>query len=167
MATALSRYCAYLVAFRPELLPDDKDGTERVYKDMTEELKKEMGCLGYYASRRGARFRKLMEIAGRRGQPEETTTTLTALRKGAKLGKVLIEQATDEATRALVWKLLADLWTEVVTYAAPASSELHVKAHKEALAQGGEFITVLWVLTTHTGIARGRGPVAPPPAACV
>ena len=53
-----------------------------------------------------------------------------------------------------MWELLAGLWTEVVVYAAPTASEQHVKAHKEALAQGGEFITLLWAVATHTGISR-------------
>ena len=161
VAMALSRYCAYLVAFHPELLPDDKDGTERVYKETQEELKKEMGCFWYYCSGVDARATKLMEIQGRdKAAAATTTAAAAALRKGAKLGKALMDR--HDAAADDVWRLLAKLWTEVVTYAAPTSSELHVKAHKEALAQGGEFITVLWALTTHTGIARGT-----PAAACV
>uniref|UniRef100_A0A0A8Y0M8 DUF4220 domain-containing protein n=1 Tax=Arundo donax TaxID=35708 RepID=A0A0A8Y0M8_ARUDO len=178
VATALSRYCAYLVAFHPELLPDDIDGTEFLYKNTKKELKKEMGCFGYYVSQQGARCRKLMEIAARQqeeveqavemmepaGRQRQALETTTALRKGARLGKVLVEKyeaAADEDARARVWKLLADLWTEVVVYAAPADGELHVKAHKEALARGGDFITLLWALATHTGITRGPAAAMP------
>ncbi|KAL6861424.1 hypothetical protein ACP4OV_017124 [Aristida adscensionis] len=188
VAMALSGYCAYLVAFHPELLPDDRDGTERVYKDTVAEMKKEMGCWGYYTSLQGARCDKLMEIAGRpqvAAPAEEAPATTsvdsvlreievepvwTVLRKGARLGKALIERyaaAADGAARERVWQMVADVWTEVVVYAAPASGELQVKAHREALAQGGEFITVLWAIATHTGIARGAAPgtlSAPPPA---
>ena len=57
-------------------------------------------------------------------------------------------------------ELLAELWTELTVYLAPSAGELHVKAHKEALALGGEFITVLWALTTHTGISRQPMPGA-------
>ncbi|KAG2615345.1 hypothetical protein PVAP13_3NG062700 [Panicum virgatum] len=53
-------------------------------------------------------------------------------------------------------ELLAELWTELTVYLAPSAGELHVKAHKEALALGGEFITVLWALCTHTGVTRKR-----------
>jgi hypothetical protein len=52
-----------------------------------------------------------------------------------------------------VWELLAELWTELTVYLAPSAGELHPAcegAHKEALALGGEFITVLWALCTHT-----------------
>lgn len=158
VATALSRYCMYLVAFRPELLPDEKDATERVFKETSEEMKKEMGCWRYYLSRKATRCDKLLEMADR--------PPTTALRRGARLGKALIEQhegaADDAAERERVWKLVADVWTEVVVCAAPTGSEVHVKAHREALAQGMEFITVLWAVTTHTGISRGPVPARTP-----
>ena len=130
-----------------------------MYRETKEELRKGMGWLGYYCSGQGARLRKLMEMAAARQNKHEPPAT--ALGKGAKLGKALIDKATgrDEP----VWKLVAEVWTEVVAYAAPTGSEQHVKAHREALALGGEFITVLWALTTHTGIARG-GPVTATPA---
>jgi hypothetical protein len=132
----------YLVASYPELLPGNKDGTKHVFKQMQEELKKELGgCWSYHLSTlRGTRYDKLVEIAKRR---EETTT----VQRGAKLGEKLMKEEG-------AWELLADLWTKLMVYVAPSSDELHVKAHKEALAQGGEFITLLWALCTHTGIAR-------------
>ncbi|KAF6987520.1 hypothetical protein CFC21_005155 [Triticum aestivum] len=151
-ATALSGYCAYLVAFHPKLLPDDKDGTELVHADMKKQLREEMGgWWGYYCSGESDRYTKLMEVA--RTKQEESTV----ISKGARLGKVLIDRYKDDA-RERVWKLLGDLWTEVVLHVAPTSSELHMKAHKEALAEGGEFITVLWAIVTHTGIARPPEP---------
>ncbi|KAG2629871.1 uncharacterized protein LOC120701066 [Panicum virgatum] len=150
-AMALSGYCAYLVAFHAELLPDDKDGTEVLFNEMKKELTKDMGWCGYYGGGEAARCAKLMEIAGR--STSEAAATMTVLKKGARLGKVLIEKYK-EGAREAVWGLLGDLWTEVVVYAAPTAGELHVKSHKEALAQGAELITVLWAITTHTGIAR-------------
>lgn len=112
------------------------------------ELKKEMGCWAYYCSSQEARSKKLvMEIAVRQHHAvaaTETEDTASSLRKGARLGKVLIGKAAATDQEQGVWKQLAELWTEVVVYAAPAVCELHVKAHKEALAQGGEFITMLW-----------------------
>lgn len=47
--------------------------------------------------------------------------------------------------------LLAELWTELIVYIAPSKK---IKGHAEALAQGGEFMTLLWTLTTHAGITR-------------
>jgi hypothetical protein len=101
-----------------------------------------------------------LDIAVQQQQPRQETSKVIC--KGARLGKALIDKYKDGA-RESVWKLLGDLWTEVVTYAAPASGEMHVKAHKEALAGGGEFITVLWAIATHTGITRQEDSVEPPP----
>ena len=74
---------------------------------------------------------------------------------GAAQGGEAGEEADGDGRRrsraeSSVWELLAELWTELTVYLAPSAGELHVKAHKEALALGGEFITVLWALCTHT-----------------
>ncbi|CAD6264320.1 unnamed protein product [Miscanthus lutarioriparius] len=158
-ATALSRYCAYLVAFHPKLLPDDKDGTKFLYAGVKRDLRKLMGWCAYYCSREVDVSNKLLDIAVQQ-QPQQGTSKVIC--KGARLGKALIDKYKDGA-RESVWKLLGDLWTEVATYAAPASGEMHVKAHKEALVGGGEFITVLWAIATHTGITRQEDSVEPPP----
>jgi hypothetical protein len=50
--------------------------------------------------------------------------------------------------------MLADLWTELVIYVAPSSNEERVKGHQMMLAQGGEFVTMLWALATHIGLYR-------------
>ncbi|XP_025805711.1 uncharacterized protein LOC112884523 [Panicum hallii] len=164
VATTLSGYAAYLVASAPELLPDSTEGTKRVYSDITDELKDVLGgCWRYHASGQITRFDKLVGIA--QGLPEEETTTV--VRKGAKLGNKLMEMASKgRGAEEQVWELLADLWTELTVYLAPSAGELHVKAHKEALALGGEFITVLWALCTHTGVTRPAGAPweTPPPA---
>ncbi|CAD6268006.1 unnamed protein product [Miscanthus lutarioriparius] len=64
VATTLSRYTAYLVASCPELLPDDTEGTKRVYANVKEELKKVMGgCWRYHVSLEGTVYNKLVNIA--------------------------------------------------------------------------------------------------------
>ncbi|KAK8448222.1 hypothetical protein SEVIR_8G245000v4 [Setaria viridis] len=150
VATTLSKYCAYLVGFYPGLLPDDKNGTEHTYKKMKEDMNKELGgCWWYHLSLQGTRYKRLMEI----GKSKQKAVTM--VHNGAKLGTALIEKAEENnEARERVWELLNDLWTEVMVYVAPSAGDLHVKAHKEALARGGEFITVLWVLCTHTGMTR-------------
>uniref|UniRef100_A0A0E0PSR1 DUF4220 domain-containing protein n=1 Tax=Oryza rufipogon TaxID=4529 RepID=A0A0E0PSR1_ORYRU len=154
VATRLSRYCAYLVAFRREMLPDDVDCTARVYGAMTTELKRELGLKGYYFSTDATRYGKMMAIAG--GQEDDEAAAAeetTVVRKGARLGKALMDEAA-AGDEAAVWKLVADVWTEIVVYVAPARDAEHVRAHGEALARGGEFVTVLWALVAHTGIGR-------------
>ncbi|BAF18546.1 uncharacterized protein [Oryza sativa Japonica Group] len=153
VATRLSRYCAYLVAFRREMLPDDVDCTARVYGTMTTELKRELGLKGYYFSTDATRYGKMMAIAGGQEDDEAAAEETTVVRKGARLGKALMDEAAG-GDEAAVWKLVADVWTEIVVYVAPARDAEQVRAHGEALARGGEFVTVLWALVTHTGIAR-------------
>jgi len=94
VATTLSGYAAYLVSSAPELLPDSTEGTKRVHSDMKDELKDVLGgCWRYHASRQGTRFDKLKLVGiAQAGLPEEETTT-TVVRKGAKLGKKLMEMA--------------------------------------------------------------------------
>ncbi|XP_066354550.1 uncharacterized protein [Miscanthus floridulus] len=131
----------------PGAVPDDTEGAKRVYANVKEELKKVIGgCWRYHVSLEGTVYSKLVNIALAQGQ-EETTTMV--VHKGAQLGNQLMEMAEDQ-----VWELLANLWTELMVYLAPSSGELHVKAHKEALAQGIEYITVFWAMCTHTGVAR-------------
>lgn len=68
---------------------------------------------------------------------------------GAELGTQLVEECGDDAAQG--WVLLAELWAELIVYVAPSDN---IEGHAEALAQGGEFITLLWALSTHTGITR-------------
>lgn len=53
-ATRLSRYRAYLVAFNPKLLPDDRNETKNFYSAMKMELKQTLARWAYYFSRRRA-----------------------------------------------------------------------------------------------------------------
>ena len=59
----------------------------------------------------------------------------------------------------MVWKMLANVWTELMAYLVPSTDEERLKGHENALVQGGDFITVLRALSTHTGISRQRAPV--------
>ncbi|KAL6662340.1 hypothetical protein ACP70R_000199 [Stipagrostis hirtigluma subsp. patula] len=153
-ATALSRYCAYLVAFRPELLPDDWNETRHVYDATVREMKEALGWWGYYLSPERVRLEKLAEVAAGAGAGGGTDTD-SVLRNGAALGKALMEEVEREgSSEEDVWKVLAELWVELVVYVAPASDGAHVGGHCSTLVEGGEFVTLLWALATHTGVTR-------------
>lgn len=170
-AILLSKYCAFLVAFHPELLPDDnQEKAELLFEDVKKELKGMLGCRDYYLTLSSARVEKIMECI----RVEETTSQQSEIQEepdvfrsdrsqvvmnGAKLGRMLIDKATSgRSGQETVWKVLVDVWTELIIFLAPSSLEERVKRHEEVLLQGGEFITVLWALTTHIGIARPPKP---------
>ncbi|GAB4826651.1 hypothetical protein Ancab_033547 [Ancistrocladus abbreviatus] len=138
VATCLSKYCAYLVAFAPKLLPDDIEITSGIYDHVVNTEMKEIlkGCKSPLS-----KYKKLMALND--GEHAETI-----LPKGAKLGKRLINEIVDEAKR---WKVLADLWAELLVFLAPSDN---VRAHTTYLANGGEFIMHIWPLLTHAGILK-------------
>uniref|UniRef100_A0A0D3GC54 Uncharacterized protein n=1 Tax=Oryza barthii TaxID=65489 RepID=A0A0D3GC54_9ORYZ len=148
-AARLSRYCAYLVAFRPELLPDDREGTERIYKDLKKGIKAALGgARGYYLSSERSRHETIRALPAKLASAD---ADMTVLERGAVLGKQLVN---DEAGDGAVWEMLADVWVELVVYVSPSRAEEHAKGHEATLVQGSELVTLLWVLSTHTGIAR-------------
>ncbi|CAM0148891.1 unnamed protein product [Urochloa decumbens] len=157
VAIRLSKYCAYLVAFHPDLLNDNPEKAERVFEDMKAELKGKLGCQEYYLSSQRKRVNKIMDEnttpqredgAGIAGQSDQNKV----VQDGVNLARSLMrEPLMGEANR---WQVLADVWTELMIYVAPSSDEERVKGHEDVLVQGGEFITVLWALTTHIGVSR-------------
>ncbi|KAG2583295.1 uncharacterized protein LOC120712152 [Panicum virgatum] len=154
VAITLSKYCAYLVAFHPELLPENPEKVELVFEEMKKELKAMIGCREYYFSTQRARIQKLIDGPTTLTPSDECSKVV---RDGVKLGKLLMTDAADNK-----WKVLADVWTELIIYLAPSSDEERVIGHEGALVQGSEFITVLWALTTHIGVSRP--PTEKPPA---
>ncbi|KAL6861617.1 hypothetical protein ACP4OV_017317 [Aristida adscensionis] len=179
VAIKLSKYCAYLVAIHPELLPDNPEKAERVLEAMKAEMREILGRWDYYLSPQSARVQKIVtECVRAEDQEAEAAAAAAAMeatdgrrerddgvvRNGVKLARRLAGAGRDGGaeTAVAVWEVLADVWTEVVVFAAPSSDEQRVKAHEEVLVQGGEFITVLWALTTHTGVSR---PATAAPAA--
>lgn len=150
IATTLSRYCAYLVAFQPELLPDYHEKAEDLLKAMKTELKDRLGCYQYYFSRGRERADAII------GSKNNSKNMEGTVEKGAKLADKLRQRPEYKDRHDLMWKLLAEAWTEIIVYVAPSNEERTIMAHKNVLWQGGEFITVLWALITHTGITRHR-----------
>ncbi|KAF0918033.1 hypothetical protein E2562_021724 [Oryza meyeriana var. granulata] len=135
VATRLSRYCAYLVALKPELLPDHRAWTEELYEGVAEEVSRVLArCAGPVV-----RYERAATYLG--GSMNAT------LRKAAKLGRQLAEELGGD--EELIWRVLADFWAELVLYLAPSEN---VTAHSKSLRRGGEFITVLWALLGHAGI---------------
>jgi hypothetical protein len=151
-AIRLSKYCAYLVAFHPELLPDNPEKAERVVEDMKAEFSAIFSFWEYYLCSQRARVKKIMAAAaGASGESDRDQNGV--VRNGARLGRMLVDVAGNHGAET-AWKAVADVWTELIVFVAPSGEEERVKGHGDVLVQGGEFITVLWALTTHIGLSR-------------
>lgn len=172
VAITLSRYCAYLISFVPELLPGNSTDILYVFNDVLLE--------GRCALRQGKPSRnELLKVItdsesgggdGGGGDDDDhnnnnTTTTTTnnntntntttnnnnisedsIFVKGLKLGRALEEK--DALYR---WELMAEFWVETIVYIAPSDN---AAAHMGRLAQGGEFLTHVWAILTHAGILK-------------
>ncbi|RLN13293.1 hypothetical protein C2845_PM09G16190 [Panicum miliaceum] len=130
VATSLSKYCAYLVAFAPELVPGSPIETQSMLDELVNDARKAL---------RGTSdiYKRLQEL-----QNEGTESLIFA--ESAILGMKL--EIMEEVTR---WNLLADFWAELMLYIAPSDN---VAGHIEHLAQGGESVTHVWALLMHAGI---------------
>ncbi|EMS56771.1 hypothetical protein TRIUR3_22700 [Triticum urartu] len=140
-AIHLSRYCAYLVAHSPELLPDDDEWCKSLYKT----VKKKAEHILARVSTTEVEYQQLVELVSASQNHE-------VLKDGAKLGQQLAELNQGEANTA--WELLAGFWSEMMLYIAPSDN---IDGHSEAIARGGELITLLWALLAHLGIFSRAG----------
>lgn len=137
VALEISNYCAYLMAFAPELLPDHHLETTLWFYGAR------LDALNFLREDRSPES-KYMKMKNHE-QQRNTSFVL-----GIWLGKKL-EEIADDGRR---WKILADLWTEMILYIAPSDN---ARDHIQHLANGGEFLTHLWALLTHAGILdRGQ-----------
>ena len=95
VATALSKYRAYLVAFVPRFLPDRAYITKFMFDQVVQEARDKLkGC-----NSPTTKYDKMM-ILGEDDHPGETI-----IKRGAVLGKRLLVDITDNELR---WKILVD-----------------------------------------------------------
>ncbi|KAJ3670498.1 hypothetical protein LUZ60_010822 [Juncus effusus] len=131
VAVTISNYCAFLFALEPELLPIDSCTNEILFKKILTETRTFFGNCG-----KSKRYKKMVEndISGN-----------TIIKNGVRLGRQLIKEITNDLQR---WKLLEEFWAELIVFLAPSKN---YKNHEQKLAEGGEFITFIWVLLYHAG----------------
>ncbi|KAI6704007.1 hypothetical protein NL676_013143 [Syzygium grande] len=139
VATSLSKYLAYLVAFAPRLLPDHPYVVEYVFDQAIIEAR--------------IFFRECKGTEDRIRNIKGSSKGETVIKRGAALGNQLVHEIEDKDK---IWKILADFWVELMLYVAPSDD---VKAHAEHLTRGGEFVTHLWALLSHAGIKRDHSSV--------
>ncbi|KAL3742779.1 hypothetical protein ACJRO7_018146 [Eucalyptus globulus] len=138
VATNLSKYLIYLIAFYPKLLPDHPYDSEYIFDRIISEARRLLeGCKTIEE-----RIRKLNKIGKRMND------TSKVIIQGARLGQQLLDVENEPN---FIWKVLAEFWAELMVYVAPSENAI---AHAEHLAMGGEFVTHLWALVSHADIKR-------------
>ncbi|CAL4911161.1 unnamed protein product [Urochloa decumbens] len=140
VSTKLSSYCAYLVAFHPELLPGHHTMTASIVDKALEEV--ELDLSGETTS--DQRYTK-MRTWSLQGSSDQAIPKL-----GVKLGQQLMDMDDCSYGR---WKIMADLWVEMLQLVAQSDN---ATAHTEHLAKGGEFVTHIWAFLSNAGIQRER-----------
>lgn len=149
LAMTLSKYCAYLVAFLPELLPEHSLTVKVVFQRV---LQQPRDLLGRTNMSMAEKRRKIQEL-----HLPEDVSSLTTFERGARFGRGRqLEQQTDVSLR---WKVMADFWAEMILYAASSDN---AAAHIEQLAQGGQFVTHLWALLCNAGVLKPAAVEATP-----
>ena len=137
VATTLSKYCAYLVAFAPRLLPHQADSTEVIFDQVVHEA----GDHLKECNTPKEIWEKMMQLCKDKNW-EDIISSCSIFERAAIVANHLIDNQQK-------WKILADFWADMMLFVTPSND---VKAHAEHLAVGGEFVTHLWALLTHAGI---------------
>ena len=154
IATKLSNYCAYLVAFVPEMLPDPSYHTEQIFDSAVQQARDHLdGCRTVNSI-----LNRLGEIGAaelphlQEGGTYEKAGSATVIERAAVLWGQLRAAVPADARR---WEVLAEFWIEFLLFLAPSDN---VDIHAKMLGAGGEFMTHLWALLSHAGVLE-RPPV--------
>ncbi|CAL4991408.1 unnamed protein product [Urochloa decumbens] len=145
VANSLSRYCAYLLVSKPDLLPDTILVPNVILQKTVSharEILKDCDSLQSI-------YKKLLTVAQEEPSvqySQDRKLSVNVLQRGAVLAKKLIE---DEHH----WELLAKVWVDLLVHIAPSSN---TEAHAKYLESGGEFVTLIWALLSHCGIDKSE-----------
>ncbi|KAJ3671047.1 hypothetical protein LUZ60_008473 [Juncus effusus] len=134
VAVTLSNYCAFLFVLEPELVPIDACTNEKIFNKILDETRE------FFADcEKSKRYQHMVD-----GDISENTI----IKNGVSLGRQLIAEIKNDVQR---WKLLEEFWAELIVFLAPSKNH---KIHEQKLAQGGQFITFIWVLLYHAGSVK-------------
>ncbi|KAL6654182.1 hypothetical protein ACP70R_007647 [Stipagrostis hirtigluma subsp. patula] len=145
IANSLSRYCAYLLVSKPDLIPDSFLVPKMVFQSTVRSARDDIleGCDSLES-----RYNKLKEeVEKAAGDYASIKTGNDVVRQGAVLGKELL----DHEGREGCWEILSGVWAELLVHMAPT---WNAEAHKKCLKSGGECITNIWALLWHCGIEK-------------
>ncbi|GJN13547.1 hypothetical protein PR202_gb00262 [Eleusine coracana subsp. coracana] len=132
-ATMLSNYCAYLVAFRRELLPEHHALTKSIFEEAVRQAELHFR---YYKSAE-ERYTIMKTLYSRTFCCRDKAF----LKPGIQLGQQLMRYSGSER-----WKVMAEFWAEMTLFVAQSGN---ADAHIEHLARGGELVTQLWAFLSN------------------
>jgi len=132
------------MAWSPDLLPDHEEWSTRLYEMVKNDAKRALSECSCTAVGPEAEYEQVIQLLSVNSRHE-------VIKKGVVLGKQLVELMEGQET---AWMVLAEFWSEMILYIAPSDN---VRGHLEAIARGGELITLLWALLSHVGIVSRPG----------
>ncbi|XP_047051191.1 uncharacterized protein LOC124656506 [Lolium rigidum] len=151
----LSDYMMFLLVKHPDMLPGHSRG--HMYVDAlqwiarcnknVERLDKEASIMRNYKKpsiTRGAQVAQYMTEKCHR--PDDDSGENATCNHGVDIAKTLLQKGWD--TRHLLGAIFG-VWVEMLCYAGRHCSR---DCHARKLSSGGEFLTVVWLLTAHLGI---------------
>jgi hypothetical protein len=132
----------------PELLPDNSAWSKSLYEAVKKDTERALAdhTVAGSSSTPEDECQRVVELLSRNSMQE-------VVKNGVKLGKELLAMEAIHGEE-MAWKLLAEFWSEMILYVAPSDN---LKGHSEAIARGGELITLLWALLFHAGIVSRPG----------
>ncbi|KAJ1256857.1 hypothetical protein BS78_K288000 [Paspalum vaginatum] len=147
IANSLSRYCAYLLVSKPDLIPDSFLMPKMVFQTTVKIARDD---ILRHCDSLESRYTKLrLEAYIAKEDCENVKQGENVVRQGALLGKLLLDNEGVEGC----WEILAGVWAELLVHLAPS---WNAEAHKKCIESGGEFITNIWALLWHCGIDKSR-----------
>ncbi|EEC69924.1 hypothetical protein OsI_00352 [Oryza sativa Indica Group] len=147
VAMKLSGYCAYLLAFQPELVQDNTYRSTSTVQGTLQNARDFLGGCKSHGENYDSdeeKVKKMIELDN--STSNDTVNVLKILSQGASVAVYLVDRIEDTRER---WKVLAAFWANLMLYISPSDRAV---AHATRMATGGEFITILWALLTHAHV---------------
>lgn len=141
----LSEYMLYLLIKQPEMLSATAGIGLLRYRDTCAEAKRFFESAAAYDPNHDDARRMLLKVNTTK-KPSEVKGDRC---KSVLFDAVILAKVLRELDAQLMWKVVANVWAEMLTYAA---GKCRGSTHVRQLSRGGELITLVWFLMAHMGL---------------